>query len=291
MRMLFHTFDYFRPLFIVVLTLALPSPGSVLAHGSHDSQIATLTDAIAASPDTVDLYLQRGELHQLERHWDEAMRDFRRAEELEPAHPNLRMCLASLLVDVARPAAALEQLSACAEMEQSEEFWYLRSRAYADLELWNEAIVCLDRALTLTEEPRPDHYVERVRLVLARDPQDLLGALEGLDAGMSRLGPLPSLGLLAIDLEVQARAYDAALLRLDTLAEWLGRPEVVLARRGEILEQAGRQLEARVAYTEALQHIETLSPRRRRASATRELEHRVRGALTVAPLREPEDLR
>jgi tetratricopeptide (TPR) repeat protein len=267
-----------------MVALVLSLPGRALAHGSHDSRIATLTDAITASPDSMDLYLQRGELYQLERHWDLATRDFRRAEVLSPEDPRSRMCLASLLVDTARPAAALEQLTVSAPSESNPEFWYLCSRAYADLEGWTDAIQCLDKALSLWEHPRPDRYVDRVHLVLARNPRDWTTALEGLDAGIARLGPLPSLGLLALDLEVEAGAYAAALSRLDAIANWLGRPEFVLARRGEILELADRRLEASVAYTEALDFIEKLSARRRCAPATRELEQRVRSALAdVAP--------
>jgi plasmid stabilization system protein ParE len=52
-----------------------------------------------------------------------------------------------------------------------------------------------------------------------------------------------------------------------------------LARRGEILQQAGRGAEAQAAYTQALEAIARLPAARRDVPAMRELEKRLRSAL------------
>jgi hypothetical protein len=52
-----------------------------------------------------------------------------------------------------------------------------------------------------------------------------------------------------------------------------------LARRAETLERAGRILEARLAYEEAVAAIESLTERQRRTRATLALEGRVQEAL------------
>jgi predicted negative regulator of RcsB-dependent stress response len=82
-----------------------------------------------------------------------------------------------------------------------------------------------------------------------------------------------------VDLEVKRRRFDAALKRLEAVASQTRRPETWLARRGEILQQAGRGAEAQAAYTQALEAIARLPAARRDVPAMRELEKRLRSAL------------
>ena len=52
-----------------------------------------------------------------------------------------------------------------------------------------------------------------------------------------------------------------------------------LARRGEILLQAGRREEARAAYEQALKALDSLPPGRRNVPAMNELEKRIKASL------------
>jgi predicted RNA polymerase sigma factor len=89
---------------------------------------------------------------------------------------------------------------------------------------------------------------------------------------------VPSLALAALDLEVALGRHQAALARLDRLLAEGPRNEAWLARRGELLERAGRRDEARGAYARALELIAT-RPAERRGKRIEELEHRLRTAL------------
>jgi len=71
-----------------------------------------------------------------------------------------------------------------------------------------------------------------------------------LDAGMARLGPIVSLQLPAVELEVALGRTDRALARLDTLLARTANPAWV-ARRGDLLLRAGRSTEARHEYARA----------------------------------------
>ena len=51
-------------------------------------------------------------------------------------------------------------------------------------------------------------------------------ALRGLDEGINQLGPVVTLQLLAIDLELRRKSYDAALTRLDLIAAESERKEM-----------------------------------------------------------------
>ena len=88
---------------------------------------------------------------------------------------------------------------------------------------------------------------------------------------------------MAIEFEVTRERYDAALARLDRIAAGAARKERWLARRGEILAQAGRQAEARTAFTQVRAAIAALPPRRRTTRAVAELEDRIRMALAHSP--------
>ena len=100
-----------------------------------------------------------------------------------------------------------------------------------------------------------------------------------MDDGIERLGPLVTIQLHAIDLELKRKQFDAALARLEKIAAQSPRKETWLARRGEILLQAGRREEARAAYEQALKALDTLPPGRRNVPAMNELERRIKAAL------------
>jgi predicted negative regulator of RcsB-dependent stress response len=103
--------------------------------------------------------------------------------------------------------------------------------------------------------------------------------LRGLDEGINRLGPVVTLQLAAIDLEVGRKNYEAALTRLNQIAAQSERKEAWLVRRGDILKLAGRDDEARAAFNAALLAIESLPPAHRQSRSVTALELRARLAL------------
>ncbi len=87
----------------------------------------------------------------------------------------------------------------------------------------------------------------------------------------------------AIDLEVKRKRYDAALARLDKLAATMPRKESFLLKRGEILLKAVKKCEARKAFTESLNAIETLSDFRRNVRAVQTMKTRLQKLLKQTP--------
>ena len=122
-------------------------------------------------------------------------------------------------------------------------------------------------------------YVERAQALGAAGGTHVDEALRGLDDGIRNLGPIVTLQLATIDLEVKAGRLDAALTRVDKAMAQAPRKEVWLGRRGDILRQAGRNQEAAAAYAAALQSLETLPAARRAVPAMAELEKRIRKSL------------
>ena len=103
----------------------------------------------------------------------------------------------------------------------------------------------------------------------------LQAALEGIEQGLERLGPAIQLQLRALDLEVELERFDAALARLDSLAQGARRQESQLARRGAILRSAGRSLEALEAYRSAREALGRLSRKQRGTRMMAELAQEV----------------
>ena len=85
-----------------------------------------------------------------------------------------------------------------------------------------------------------------------------------------------TLQLTVVDLELKRKNYTGALERIDRIAERSPRKETWLARRGEILEQAGKPEEARTAYQNALAALASLPLVRRNVPAMAALEKRIR---------------
>jgi tetratricopeptide (TPR) repeat protein len=255
----------------VLATLALlGAPGLTHAHGDLHRQIADATARVEREPDRAALYLRRGELHRAHRDWAAALADYDRAAALDPALAAVDLGRAAVWLEIDRPAEALE--SAERHAGALPEARLLRARALARLGRAAEAADEWGRAIAALARPRPDHFVARAQaLADAGRPEE---ALASLDEGIERLGPVVSLDLPAIELELRLSRVDTALARVERQAAASPRKETWLLRRGEILEGAGRAGEARIAYAAALRALEATPVARRHTRAMEEVRER-----------------
>jgi tetratricopeptide (TPR) repeat protein len=269
-----------RRLRLTLGALAFAATSGALGHGAVQAQIDAATAAIASQPRNAQLYLRRGELHRVHEDWDAALADFDRAAALAPGDDAVDFLRGRALEQAGRAAQARTTLDRyLARHPDHADALLARARALRALGEYQAAVADFTRALELMARPDPDVVVERARVELARGQPDR--ALAGLDAAVARLGPVASLESLAIEVESQHGRVDAALARLDRVALQSPRKEIWLARRGDILADAGRFAEARASYSAALLAIETLPLATRRTAAMVGLEARVRGALAT----------
>lgn len=264
----------------VVVCLAMLSSFALAHEGLHE-QIVALTAKIKRDPKNASLYLQRGELHRLHRDWTRAAADYDRAARLRPDLKIVDLARGKMLFESGRFQRARLVLDRFLSQQPDHyEGLITRARVLARVGLRREAIEDFSHALAKSAVPDPDLYIERAQ-VTAGDEKRIDEALNGLDEGIKRLGPLVTLQLPAIDLELRRHNYDAALVRLDAVTAQSERKETWLVRRGEILKLAGRQEEARAAFNAALVAIESLPPERRQSRAVTTLQLRARSALGV----------
>ena len=247
------------------------------AHGDFHTLITAASQEIEKDPTNPELYLRRGELYRLHQLFDSAQKDIDTAETLGPGLPGLDLARARLLLDLAWPLSARAHLDRYLEkVPNHTEAFTLRSRAWARLGQPLYAAEDLARAIAVTPEGAPDLYIERARALAEAGSDQFEAALQGLDEGMKRMGPLVTLQLTAIDLELRRMNHDGALSRIDVVMQRSPRKESWLARKGEILLQAGRPEEAKKSYEAALAALQTLPPGRRNVPAVRDLERRIR---------------
>jgi len=265
---------------VIIVALWAIAPLPLHAHGDVHGQIVEMSQRIEKDRKNPELYLSRAELYRTHQEWDAANADYDRAFALKPLE----------VIDFARGRMFLEAnwlLSAKITLDrflsrQSNhvEALVTRARTLTKLEMRLEGARDYTRAINLCTEQRPELYYERAQALAGGGNTYVREAVRGLDEGIKKLGPLVTLELCAIDIEVKDKQYDTALARLDTMAAKSPRKETWLARRGDILVQAGKNEEARKAFQAALDAMETLPPARKNVPAMLELQTRLRDQLS-----------
>ena len=262
----------------IAVCLVLLSPFARAHEGLHE-QIVAVTAKIKRDPKNASLYLQRGELHRLHRDWTRAAADYDRAARLQPGLKIVDLARGKMLFELGRLQRARFTLDRFLSQQPDHyEGLITRARVLARIGLRGDATRDFTHALVKSAVPDPDVYIERAQ-VTAGDEKRIDEAVIGLDKGIKRLGPLVTLQLSAIELELRRHKYDAALARIDVVTSQSERKETWLVRRGEILKLAGRQEEARAAFNAALAAIESLPPERRQSRVVTMLQLRARSAL------------
>ncbi len=264
---------------IAVLWFALPL--ATQAHGDMHDQIVALTKQLEKDPRNTDLLLHRGELHRAHQDYDAAFADFERAATVNTNLPILDMSRGRLFHQANWPLSARVVLDRFLSRHPNH-VEARTTRAKVLVQLGERLAGARDytEAIKFSTEPQPELYIERAQALTAEGDAHFAEALRGLDEGVKKLGPLVTLQLYAIDVELKRRDFDAALGRLDAVSAKSPRKETWLARRGEILELAGRADDAKAAFQSALAALDTLPPARRNVPAMQELEKRLRAALT-----------
>ena len=264
---------------VLAFLVPLLSPLLLQAHADILERIAAVSKQIQQQPRNARLYLKRGELHRLHREWDAALADFERAAELDPDLMTVGFARGRMFYEAGRLQAAKDDLDEfLAARPAHREGLLTRARVLAQLGKGAEAAQDYTQAIATLARPTPEYYLERAKALASEGDPYLDAALKGLDEGIRTLGPLVTLQLYAMDLELQRWQYDQALARLETIARWIP-AERRLFRRGEILMLAGRSAEARQAFTEALAHIDSLHSRNQSTASALELKARLSALL------------
>lgn len=223
------------------------------------------------------IHLEEANLRRQARDVDGALVAVERAAALGAEPGDIAIVRGQVFLDAGWPGAARAEVDRALRAHPERVHVRLtRARAAHRLGELTAAAADYRAAIAGMRSPTPDHVVEYRDVLL--EAGDRAGALAALDLGMTRIGPVPTLQLPAIDLALALDRDADALRRIDALLAQNPRNERWLARRGEILERSGRTDEAKHTYGVALALIEA-RPAGRRGGRIRALEQRLRAHL------------
>lgn len=222
------------PACLAVLAAASPA----LAHGNVSDRIAILGDRIKSHPGIAALYAERAELLRQHGEFDAALADWGAAEKRDPRLAPDPCVRAQLLLEAKAPQKALPLLAALVKKDPKDGLaWFLLGQAHAGAGDRPAACAAFDAAIPLLNPLLPDQVLVQAGAHLADGHPEQ--ALDRLEAGMRRLGPLVVLQEQAVDIEVGLGRTPAALARLDAvIADFKARklrPDAWVRRKEQIM--------------------------------------------------------
>ena len=239
--------------------------GSASAHGDLHDRIMRITAEIQESP-SAGLFFKRGLLHLEHGEAESALADLSETERLSPGALEIDPPRAEALMLLGKDSDALEVLYRCLDREPSaSRCLLLRARVFVRMGKKDHAVHDYRKTLSLVSNPEPDLLLE-VSKALVENKQDA-EALEVLDQGIARLGPLPPLVSAAVEIDVGNGNIGCALTRIDIAQAAAPRPEPWMASRASILARVGRTGESKAAWKSLLDRISSLPPNERSSHA------------------------
>jgi tetratricopeptide (TPR) repeat protein len=253
----------------LLFTALLGYAGVALAHGDVHERIHDLDDAIAHHPNDAALFIKRGQLFLDEGHADEARDDFSKARKLAPQRIEALYHLAQAQLMLKQPDAALDSAREFLRQATNDA---ARARGLVltgdILSASGKSLAAAEAylsAIKLSKEIKPDH------VLYAADAFHTAGktnqAIEVLNDGIARLGPLHALNDRALEVEMEQERYEPALRRVDRMLAARQRVPFLLYKKGLILKKLSRDGESRQTFAAALKEIDGLSRSRKQTPA------------------------
>lgn len=274
-----HSGSSFHRLLVVAAILLLPWLQAD-AHGTHSSLLAKVDARLAARPDDGELWYQRAVLMYEHEEFETAAIDFAKAEEFASGKYAVLWWRGRIFDHQGKlpeAKAALDQ-----QLAKTPEHWgTLASRARVQMKLGAnaEALADFRTALANCKDIQPDLIQEVAQALASHDRVD--EAVAVLESCMQKLGPIPSLQLKLLEIEVEADRYAKALARLNAIESSASRKEPWMEKRAIILAQAGFISESQAAWRALIAHLESMSPAERDSHAMIILTERAHQALAV----------
>ncbi|MGI8905733.1 MAG: tetratricopeptide repeat protein [Candidatus Sumerlaeaceae bacterium] len=275
--------DGHRSKVLCLAALAVMSTRLASAHPELIQQIDALTTEIVQQPTSGVLYLRRGELHRLHRDWPSAQMDYEKASSTGADPAGVRLARGRMLTDAGELDRARSELDALASEHPDLSAVHL-ARAQL-LQLTTDSLESVDAwtsAIETASEPRPEWYLSRAALLFEAGSTRVSAAIQGLEEGIARLGPVISLQLKAVELEERAGLTTAAAARLEKIAQDAPRRESYLVQLAELYAHAAEHTSAALHAAQADRAIAALPARLQSTSATMALRHRLLSLQTNA---------
>ncbi len=235
---------------------------------------------LAEKPEDGGLWYLRAILEYEHEEFEAAAIDFAKVEKFAPGQYAVLWWQGRILDHQGKfseAKAALDQ-----QLKKTPNHWgALATRARVQMKLAAnvEALADFRAALANCPSAQPDLIQEVAQALASNGIVDEAVAI--LEAGIGKNGPIPSLQLKLLEIEVDAERYDKALARLDSLEKSAPRREPWMEKRAIILAQAGSIAGSQAAWRALIGHLNSLPPAERDSHAMILLAERAHQALAV----------
>lgn len=264
---------------LLIILVFFPFSPPAFSHAGFHDEIEELTARINADPGNAESYWLRGNVNRVYEHWDQALADFREAGRLDPELHKVHLGIGRTYYDQALYREATTQLNRFLAHEPGNIRGLLtRARARHQLGQYRQAADDYTAAIAQFQplrKPTPEFYLERARAQEAAGARGLDEAVQGLEEGLQRLGPIITLEMYLVELQARRGQHEAALQRMDRIIDRSARKDGYLVQRSEILRQAGRTDEAKQDLLSALDALDRLPGSRRNTRSVERMRARI----------------
>lgn len=257
----------------LLIAALLGYSGFTLAHGDVHERIHDLNREIAHHPKNADLLIKRGQLFLDEGHADHAHDDLAKAIKLAPGRIDALFYLARAQLVLKQPDAALESARQFLRQATNDA---AKARGHVltgdILSVSGKPLAAAEAYLTavrLSKDIKPDHVLYAADAFHSAGKTDK--AIEVLNDGIARLGPLHVLSERALTLEMEQQRYESALRRVDQMLATHQRMPFLLYKKGMILKALARMDESKRTFAAALEEIDGLPEARKQTPALESL--------------------
>jgi len=226
-------------------------------HGAYHEELEHVDEQLMHAPNEAKLWFLRGALNVLHGEWQMALVDLEKADRLAPGKFDTDWQRGMALEVGGQPEAAKGVLDAFLyRFPEHGGALTSRARVLMKLKMAEAALADYRAGLSKTANVEPDQVEEVAKALMAArlDAE----AADLLTVQIKRLGSIPALEVLALELEVRLGRIDLALTRVDALQKSAPTPEPWMARRAQVLAQAGRANAAHAAWISLRDHLLTL---------------------------------
>jgi predicted Zn-dependent protease len=262
----------------ILLATLLVTVADGLGHGSFHERVEAFRAALLEKPDDPVLlyrlaneYLEHGD-------WEAALTHLARIDAVAPGKVATDLPRGRALAAGGKFAEAKEKLDAYLAAQPGHAGALLaRARVQSELGDAGQSAADCAAAVAATPHPEPDAYFELANFLVAA--QRGADAVKALDAGLAKLGPIPSLIERALELELALGRADGAIARSTARAT----TPATRAAHAALLARAGRPVESRAAWEALRAELAALPPLDRASHAMLRLAEQAHQALAHQP--------
>jgi tetratricopeptide (TPR) repeat protein len=234
--------------FVSVLAIVFIVPSFAHAHGAYHDVVVEVSKALETSPDDAALHFRLACAHQEHGEWTAAMVELEIVERLAPEKYETAYVQGQALATGGRLKAAKDVLNGFLR-EQPEHVGAHEQRARVLVKLGEPkpAVTDYEFVLAHLKMPKAELILETVDAMQAAEMKDEASAL--LRKHALREGADPEIVAKLLEQAEAAPEPDEALALMSQMERQALQPEVWMARRARLLAKAGRDADARTAWT------------------------------------------